>query len=199
MSAVSTSDALMQITKPKISNPFFWRFFIYLFACSLCPYALANSAQFASSPTPAVFERYLEKAELEDIRSSYAVVAELDFVGATKKRCTEQRYFLDRALAAHPYGLALIRLAWHCAKVSGKPNKAAALALRFDAVFAMYLIENDGKFLSSAIPVNSFWDIIAIAHAKDAEIMRGEFSSITNLGDLRYYCWLKYPSHSLVQ
>ena len=155
--------------------------------------ALAAPTQFSSSPTPAEFERYLEKADLNDIRSSYAVVAELNFVDATKKGCAEQKYFLDRALAAHPFGLALIRLAWHCAKVSGEAKMAAALTLRFDAVLAMYLNENDGKFLSSAIPVNSFWDIIAIADAKNAKLMRGEFSFVMNLGDLSYYCWLKYP------
>ena len=172
------------------------RFLLNIIALVVCCFgsiALAASAQFSSSPIPAEFERYLEKADLNDIRSSYAVIPELNFVDATKKGCAEQKYFLDRALAAHPFGLALIRLAWHCAKVSGEAKMAAALALRFDAVLAMYLIENDGKFLSSAIPVNSFWDIIAIADAKNAKLMRGEFSFVMNLGDLSYYCWLKYP------
>ncbi len=162
-----------------------------LLAFNLCAIAFASSEQFSNSPTPSAFAQYLENADSEEILSSYQVVAELDFVDASAKDCAAQKYFLDKALHAHPFGLALIRLAWHCANVSGKPKIAAALALRFDAVLEMYLIENDGKFLSSAIPVNSFWDIIAIVDSKIASMLHGEFSSIMNLGDLRYYCWLK--------
>jgi hypothetical protein len=180
------SGTLMQVSKSKFFLIWFCLFHVY-------SNALADPMRSSSSPTMAEFERYLEKAHMDDIRLSYEVVKELDFVDATKEDCAAQRYFLNEALKANPFGLALARVAWHCAKFSGDATAAQELALRFDAVYAMYVSKYDGKFLSSAIPVSNFWDIIAVADSKGAAITRGEFLSIMNLGDLRYSAWLKYP------